>query len=218
MFRITPAAAATATITSNGKSFNIFRVVGNATGTVTLADALTCAKLTDSTGIFNSATYTIRADTLEIFSTAATTLSSSKCVYYNKTTGVGVSITQTSTIDTAKGGTITTNGITQPKIVMAGTAVAYNGGGTLTDLVMSPAGGDTVIWQTLKKVSFSTQPTLDGIAGARNHWVCSNAAGRDTIDLPAKDTLKYFYIRNQYFVDTVLCRRSDSCFSGGGNY
>jgi hypothetical protein len=118
--RVVPGAGATATVTSNNKGFNIFRVVGNATGTVALADPLDCAKLTDSTGIFNSAGKTIWADTLEIYSAQATTLSNSKCIYYNKTTGASASITQTSTIDTALGGTITTNGIAQPNIYIRG--------------------------------------------------------------------------------------------------
>jgi hypothetical protein len=104
---------------------------------------------------------------------------------------------------------------TAPTIQLFGSAF-LDSGFTMQGLRMPTAGGDTVRWQVAKRFNILTKPTLRGTA--RNFWLSSSANSRDTIDLPARDTLHNFYIRDQVFLDSVRCARSDTCTSGGGNY
>ena len=93
--RLTPGAGATATVTSNGKHFANFRVIGNATGTVTLGDSLYAdSAFTDSTGLVNQNTKSIYCKALGLFSPQAITNNAVITATGNIETGATAPITQ----------------------------------------------------------------------------------------------------------------------------
>jgi hypothetical protein len=117
----------------------------------------------------------------------------------------------------ADGGMVRMGGKELPVIDNLGTTT-YWGSGSFAGFGMSASGGDTARFEPAKKYTFLTKPIIRGSGLTRNFWVSHTATQRDTIDLPARDTLKNFYIRDQVFLDTCDCKRADTCLSGGGNY
>jgi len=192
------------------------------TGSLTGADALKCRALSIAAGG-------------SVALGGAGTDSIGNCDVAGTLNTAGDTVVFTGDVTLASGSTITNDAASKWTCTKDGVALAINGksiplvqllgsarftstaatGGTLAGLTMPSAGGDTVIWQHSKRWTISAKPTLRGTA--RNYWLSSAAGSRDTIDLPANDTLHNFYIKGQYFLDTVTCRRADTCLSGGYN-
>jgi hypothetical protein len=189
----------TMTVTSAGKRWADSLVIDAATKTVTTADHVAARWFDLKAGTLNMSADSLHADSLlKIASGATLTIDAGS----KMSLGRGSLYMGTKTLP-----------ITYPKGRMA-----VFDGGTFTGFVMRSAGGDSVLFQPNKTYAFSTKPALAGAAGAKNAWVSQTPTLRDTIDLPNNDTLLNFYIRDQVFIDTVSCRRSNNCVSGGGNY
>ena len=193
------------------------------TGIRTASDRLRFGALTVGTGGTFAITDHSGADTIARGMAVTGTLNTDVDTVYvggdiTLATGSTISATTGKWLCGKDGVNLAINGKSIPLVQLIGTANFTSSaatGGTLAGLTMPAAGGDTVKWQHSKRWTISAKPTLRGTA--RNYWLSSAAGSRDTIDLPAKDTLHNFYIKGQYFMDTVTCKRADTCLSGGYN-
>lgn len=214
-----------ATWTMNGKHFAWFTDSGSAASKLTLADSLYGdSAITLHSGKFDQNGKTMYCRDYFRYSPDSVYMSADLNVtrnFYRDALGTITKRTAGQINMTGSSATMTMSALTFGPIFYNPSTngkLSMLGGATVDSLTMRSAGGDTIQFETLKKWTFSKKLNVRGAAGSRNHFVCSNVNGKDTIDLVAKDTLRNFYIRNQYFVDTVYCKRSDSCFSGGGNF
>lgn len=192
----------TSTITSNGKQF-ADSLACTGSGTVSLADNLTCGALRVSSGVLN-----ISGDSVY-------------CARYaGVATGAALTTDASSRLRLGDGGRLDMGGKNWPPTWFAGSARIYDGG-TFANIYMAGS-GDSLMFEPAKRYTF-TAFDRDNVKGSngttgKNYWVSQTPTQRDTIDLPSNVTLVNFYIRDQVFLDTVTCRRADSCYSGGGGY
>ena len=192
----------TSNITSNGKQF-ADSLACTGSGTVSLADNLTCGALRVSSGTLN-----ISGDSVY-------------CARYaGVATGAALTTDASSRLRLGDGARLDMGGKNWPPTWFAGSARIYDGG-TFANLYMAGS-GDSLMFEPAKRYTF-TAFDRDNVKGSngttgKNYWVSQTPTQRDTIDLPSNVTLVNFYIRDQVFLDTVTCRRADSCYSGGGGY
>jgi len=196
----------TSTITSNGKQF-ADSLACTGSGTVTLADNLTCGALRVSSGTLN-----VIGDTLTV-SRSVTTHGSADWIFdansllYMNMDGarIGMSV-----------------GDTLPKTKIIG-SLNLDSGGTMQQLIMM-SDGDTIRFQNGKHFRFISIDTSDfnGSGSNYNVWMSDAAFARDTISktgTPIRLTPKKWKVRDCVFpTDTINCLYSNDCVPIGGGY
>jgi hypothetical protein len=207
----------TSTIISANKKFHNLNI--NASGkTVTGADRIwadSVAVLAGTLALGGTGTDTLTK--CRVLGTINTSGDTVHALSYDIDAGATLTKDTASLWQVADGGIVRMGGKEFPYLNNLGTTTFW-GNGSFAGFGMATTGGDSARFEPAKKYTFLAKPIIRGSGLTRNAWVSHTATQRDTIDFPAKDTLKNFYIRDQIFLDTCYCKRADTCLSGGGGY